>query len=77
MNINKFKKKLKVCNFKKNIKYLEMEKYNQIQEEIRNLQHQGKYLEKNIKYRKLEKFSRSEKINSQEKIPYTVYREHL
>jgi hypothetical protein len=34
MNINKFRKKLKVCNFKKNIKYLEMGKYNQIQEEI-------------------------------------------
>jgi hypothetical protein len=46
MNVNKFRKKLKVCNFKKNIKYLEMEKYNQIQEEIRNLQHQEEYLEK-------------------------------
>jgi hypothetical protein len=44
--------------------------------DIRNLQHQEKYLEKNIKYRKLEKFSRSEKINFQEKVPYTVYREH-
>ncbi len=52
-----------------------MEKYNQIQEKIRNLEHQGKYLEKNIKYRKLEKFSISEKISSQEK--RTVYREHL
>jgi hypothetical protein len=46
MNINKFRKKLNVCNFMKNIKYLEMGKYNQIQEEIRNLQHQGEYLEK-------------------------------
>jgi hypothetical protein len=42
---------------------------------IRHLQHQGKYLEKNIKYRKLEKFSISRKINSQGKkyrVPYTV-----
>ncbi len=36
-----------------------------------------KYLEKNMEYRKLEKFSNSEKINSREKVPYTVYREHL
>ncbi len=72
-----------------------MEKYNQIQEEIRNLQHQGKYLEKNIVYRKLERLSDQKniwrkisstvswknsqyrkKIDSQEKVPYTVYREH-
>ncbi len=39
---------------------------------IKHLQHQGKYLQKNIKYRKLEKFSISEKINFQEKVPYTV-----
>ncbi len=54
-----------------------MEEHKQIQEKIRNLQHQEKYLKKNIKYRKLEKFSSSEKINSQEKVLYTIYREHL
>jgi hypothetical protein len=32
--MEKFKKKLKVCNFKKNIKYLEMEKYKKIQEKL-------------------------------------------
>jgi hypothetical protein len=62
MNINKFRNKLKVYNFKKNIKYLEMEKYNQIQEEIRNLQHQGKYLEKKIEYRKLERLADQKNI---------------
>jgi hypothetical protein len=59
------------------IRQRKLEKYNQIQEEIRNLQHQEKYLEENIEYRKLRKFLRSEKIDSQEKVPYTVYREHL
>jgi hypothetical protein len=39
-----------------------MEKYNQIQEEIRNLQHQGKYLEKKIEYRKLERLSDQKNI---------------
>jgi hypothetical protein len=48
-----------------------------IQEKNINLQHQEKYLEKNIKYCKLEKFLRSEKINLQEKVPYTVHIEHL
>jgi hypothetical protein len=48
-----------------------------IQEKIRSLQHQEKYLDKNIKYRKQEKFSRSEKINSKGKVSYTVHSEHL
>ncbi len=30
-----------------------------------------------MEYRKLEKCSISEKINSQGKVPYAVYREHL
>jgi hypothetical protein len=30
-----------------------------------------------MEYRKQEKLSISEKINSQEKVPYTIYREHL
>jgi hypothetical protein len=32
-----------------------MKKHRQIQEKFGNLQHQGKYLEKNIKYRELRK----------------------
>ncbi len=61
-------KKLKVCNFKKNIKYLEMEKYNQIREEIRNLQHQGKYFEKNIWKREKIEYQRLKRVSDQKNI---------
>ncbi len=44
------------------MKYLEMGKYNQIQEEIRNLQHQEKYLEEKIEYHKLERVSDQKNI---------------